>query len=63
MWYTKGRRFLTPKEVAHLQGFTLEDLRHYDIEGPDGLIRELVGNAFSLPVTMLSILVCLPEVR
>ena len=56
-YVTSIGKFLTGVDAAAVQGITLPDLKNYGMhELEDSLLRDLAGNSFSMPITIISLL-------
>jgi hypothetical protein len=63
-YLTTEQRFLTGRDFAALQGITRADCVHYKMQDmPDSNLKDLAGNAFSMPITIISILASLQDLR
>lgn len=55
-FYTRQRRILTSKEHAVLQGFHSQELVKHNMAKDPKYLRDVVGNAFSMPLAMAAML-------
>jgi len=62
-FHTRERRILTPKEHALLQGFHEEDVNRYKFGDDPKSLRKAVGNAFSLPLAIFSMMAAMRACR